>query len=121
MVASRAGVNRTWHPACFVCSVCKELLVDLIYFYKDGKLFCGRHHAETIKPRCSSCDEVNMVIIQCTETIAPRNPLNNEPCPFIYLRDNKIFGLIIKVARFSKPNSYNFGPELLLNLTTTIF
>ena len=58
VVASRAGVNRTWHPACFVCSVCKELLVDLIYFYKDGKLFCGRHHAETIKPRCSSCDEV---------------------------------------------------------------
>ncbi len=32
--------------------------MDLIYFYKDGKLFCGRHHAETIKPRCSACDEV---------------------------------------------------------------
>ncbi len=58
VAASRAGPTRYWHPACFVCSVCKELLVDLIYFYKDAKLFCGRHHAETMKPRCSACDEV---------------------------------------------------------------
>ena len=36
----------------------QELLVDLIYFYKDRKLYCGRHHAETLKPRCSACDEV---------------------------------------------------------------
>jgi len=36
-----------------------ELLVDLVYFYgKDGQLYCGRHHAETLKPRCSACDEV---------------------------------------------------------------
>ena len=33
--------------------------MDLIYFYKDRKLFCGRHHAETLKPRCSACDEVS--------------------------------------------------------------
>ena len=33
--------------------------MDLIYFYKDHKLFCGRHHAETLKPRCSACDEVS--------------------------------------------------------------
>ena len=56
--ASRAGPDKRWHPNCFCCSTCKELLVDLIYFYKDGKLYCGRHHAETMKPRCSSCDEV---------------------------------------------------------------
>ena len=58
MGASRAGPTRVWHPTCFACSVCQELLVDLIYFYKDKKLFCGRHHAETTKPRCSACDEV---------------------------------------------------------------
>ena len=29
-----------------------------IYFYKDGNVFCGRHHAETVKPRCAGCDEV---------------------------------------------------------------
>jgi hypothetical protein len=36
------------------------LLVDLIYFYheKDEKVYCGRHHAEKIKPRCAACDEV---------------------------------------------------------------
>ena len=32
--------------------------MDLIYFYKDRKLYCGRHHAESTKPRCSACDEV---------------------------------------------------------------
>lgn len=56
--ASRAGPNMCWHPGCFLCCVCKELLVDLIYFFRDGKLYCGRHHAETLKPRCSACDEV---------------------------------------------------------------
>lgn len=48
-----------WHPACFVCSMCNELLVDLIYFYQDGKIYCGRHHAERLKPRCTACDEVD--------------------------------------------------------------
>ncbi|XP_046663029.1 protein prickle-like [Homalodisca vitripennis] len=56
--ASRVGPNSCWHPACFVCSVCQELLVDLIYFYREGKLYCGRHHAETLKPRCPACDEL---------------------------------------------------------------
>lgn len=58
--ASRAGHGVCWHPHCFVCSTCDELLVDLIYFYQDGKIFCGRHHAERLKPRCSACDEVGL-------------------------------------------------------------
>ena len=52
---------------CGVCHVSghnfssfQELLVDLIYFYKDRKLYCGRHHAEALKPRCSACDEVSV-------------------------------------------------------------
>lgn len=64
--AQRLGANVCWHPGCFVCSVCKEILVDLIYFYKDGSLFCGRHHAETMKPRCSACDEI-IFSDECTE------------------------------------------------------
>lgn len=56
--SSRAGPGLCWHPACFACSTCSELLVDLIYFYHDGKIHCGRHHAELLKPRCSACDEV---------------------------------------------------------------
>ncbi|PNF21818.1 hypothetical protein B7P43_G08458 [Cryptotermes secundus] len=64
--ASRAGPNTCWHPACFTCCICKELLVDLIYFYREGKLYCGRHHAETLKPRCSACDEI-ILADECTE------------------------------------------------------
>lgn len=56
--SSRAGPGPRWHPACFACATCRELLVDLIYFYHDGKVHCGRHHAELLKPRCSACDEV---------------------------------------------------------------
>ncbi|KAL0978546.1 hypothetical protein UPYG_G00171930 [Umbra pygmaea] len=64
--ASRAGHGVCWHPGCFVCSMCDELLVDLIYFYQEGKIFCGRHHAERLKPRCSACDEI-IFADECTE------------------------------------------------------
>ncbi|XP_055621522.1 protein prickle-like isoform X2 [Toxorhynchites rutilus septentrionalis] len=64
--ASRFDPGTCWHPACFVCSVCKELLVDLIYFHREAKLYCGRHHAETLKPRCSACDEI-ILADECTE------------------------------------------------------
>uniref|UniRef100_A0A336K8B4 Protein prickle n=1 Tax=Culicoides sonorensis TaxID=179676 RepID=A0A336K8B4_CULSO len=64
--ASRFGPNSCWHPSCFVCFVCKELLVDLIYFHREGRLYCGRHHAETLKPRCSACDEI-ILADECTE------------------------------------------------------
>ena len=62
--AARAGPDMLWHPHCFKCSCCEELLVDLIYFYANGRLFCGRHHAETLKPRCSACDEVRISFFQ---------------------------------------------------------
>lgn len=64
--ATRAGPSPCWHPACFVCATCEELLVDLIYFYQNGKIHCGRHHAELLKPRCSSCDEI-IFADECTE------------------------------------------------------
>ncbi|XP_051547385.1 prickle-like protein 1 isoform X2 [Myxocyprinus asiaticus] len=64
--ASRAGPGPCWHAACFTCSTCQELLVDLIYFYHSGKIYCGRHHAELLKPRCSACDEI-IFADECTE------------------------------------------------------
>ncbi|XP_028849825.1 prickle planar cell polarity protein 3 isoform X2 [Denticeps clupeoides] len=64
--ASRAGHGSCWHPQCFQCSSCSELLVDLIYFYQDGQIFCGRHHAERLKPRCQACDEI-ILADKCTE------------------------------------------------------
>lgn len=54
----RAGYDKQWHPTCFVCVKCSEPLVDLIYFWKDGAPWCGRHYCESIRPRCSGCDEV---------------------------------------------------------------
>ncbi|MBN3310660.1 LMCD1 protein, partial [Amia calva] len=56
--AERAGYGRQWHPACFVCSQCGEALVDLIYFWKNGSLLCGRHYCQTVRPRCTGCDEL---------------------------------------------------------------
>jgi hypothetical protein len=66
--AARAGPQSCWHPACFNCSTCSELLVDLIYFYNttDSKVYCGRHHAEQHKPRCPACDEI-IFSDECTE------------------------------------------------------
>ncbi|XP_028567940.2 prickle planar cell polarity protein 3 isoform X3 [Podarcis muralis] len=64
--ASRAGHGACWHPQCFVCTTCRELLVDLIYFYQGGKIYCGRHHAERLKPRCEACDEI-IFADECTE------------------------------------------------------
>ncbi|KAG5838906.1 hypothetical protein ANANG_G00228650, partial [Anguilla anguilla] len=64
--ASRAGHGTCWHPQCFLCATCNELLVDLIYFYQDGKIYCGRHHAERQKPRCQACDEI-ILADECTE------------------------------------------------------
>nr|XP_032626032.1 prickle planar cell polarity protein 3-like isoform X1 [Chelonoidis abingdonii] len=64
--ASRAGHGACWHPQCFQCTTCQELLVDLIYFYQEGKVYCGRHHAEHLKPRCQACDEI-IFADECTE------------------------------------------------------
>ncbi|CAJ1084658.1 prickle-like protein 2 [Xyrichtys novacula] len=64
--ASRAGHGSCWHPQCFKCASCSELLVDLIYFYQDGQIYCGRHHAERLKPRCQACDEI-ILADECTE------------------------------------------------------
>ncbi|KAM5145872.1 prickle planar cell polarity protein 3 [Mantella aurantiaca] len=64
--AARAGLASCWHPQCFTCARCSELLCDLIYFYQGGQVYCGRHHAELQRPRCSACDEV-IFSVECTQ------------------------------------------------------
>ncbi|XP_031700526.1 prickle planar cell polarity protein 3 isoform X1 [Anarrhichthys ocellatus] len=64
--ASRAAKSSCWHPQCFQCATCSELLVDLIYFFQEGQIYCGRHHAERLKPRCQACDEI-ILADECTE------------------------------------------------------
>lgn len=62
VLAERTGRGIAWHPQCFVCFTCQELLVDLVYFFHKGKVFCGRHYAEIMKiPRCFACDELIFV------------------------------------------------------------
>nr|XP_034341595.1 testin-like [Arvicanthis niloticus] len=56
--AERSGYDKFWHPACFICSTCGEILVNMIYFWKNGKLYCGRHYCDSEKPRCAGCDEL---------------------------------------------------------------
>ncbi|KAK1117863.1 hypothetical protein K0M31_015535 [Melipona bicolor] len=54
--------NAVWHPGCFTCSMCNELLADLVYFYYKNKLYCGRDLATLLGiPRCFACDELIFV------------------------------------------------------------
>uniref|UniRef100_A0A1I7ZX43 LIM zinc-binding domain-containing protein n=1 Tax=Steinernema glaseri TaxID=37863 RepID=A0A1I7ZX43_9BILA len=57
VVAPKLGENTGWHPACFICTTCEQLLIDLTYCVRDGLIYCERHYAELHKPRCSACDE----------------------------------------------------------------
>ncbi|XP_023575804.1 prickle-like protein 4 isoform X3 [Octodon degus] len=52
------GKQRCWHQACFACQACSQVLTHLIYFYHDGHLYCGRHHAELLRSRCPACDQL---------------------------------------------------------------
>nr|CAH7740968.1 unnamed protein product [Callosobruchus chinensis] len=58
VAAPRMG-DDIWHPACFKCTTCDDLLVDLAYCVYDDKIYCERHYAEKMKPRCAGCDEVS--------------------------------------------------------------
>lgn len=53
------GSGTGWHPGCFTCATCNELLVDMIYFCRNEEIFCERHYADSIYPRCAACDEVS--------------------------------------------------------------
>lgn len=62
VVTVEKAKNILWHPGCFVCSVCNELLVDLVYFYYKNQLYCGRDLASLLGiPRCFACDELIFV------------------------------------------------------------
>ncbi|KAM9324392.1 LIM and cysteine-rich domains protein 1 [Gastrophryne carolinensis] len=56
--SDHADYKKQWHPACFVCCQCREPLVNLIHFWKNNRLWCGRHYCESERPRCMGCDEI---------------------------------------------------------------
>ena len=43
VLAPKLGAEAAWHPGCFVCLVCEELLVDLTHCVRDGSVYCGTH------------------------------------------------------------------------------
>lgn len=53
--------------------------MDLIYFHHNGKIHCGRHHAEVLKPRCSACDEI-ILADECTEAEGRHWHMNHFAC-----------------------------------------
>uniref|UniRef100_A0A0N4ZCR9 Prickle-like protein 2 n=1 Tax=Parastrongyloides trichosuri TaxID=131310 RepID=A0A0N4ZCR9_PARTI len=55
---SKGPGKNVFHPTCFKCDVCNQLLVDLLYFFYNGKYYCGRHYGEQIYSRCFGCDEL---------------------------------------------------------------
>ncbi|XP_047590313.1 prickle-like protein 4 [Lutra lutra] len=77
--AAPAGERRGWHPACFACQACGQALINLIYFYHDGHLYCGRHHAELLRPRCPACDQL-IFSRRCTEAEGRRWHENHFCC-----------------------------------------
>nr|XP_030147858.3 prickle-like protein 4 [Taeniopygia guttata] len=76
--ASRLG-DQFWHPSCFSCHFCHQQLVDLIYFQQDGRIYCGRHHAELFRPRCASCDQL-IFMEECVEAEGRRWHLEHFCC-----------------------------------------
>ncbi|KAA0193996.1 hypothetical protein HAZT_HAZT011209 [Hyalella azteca] len=59
VICERAGPQKFWHPRCFVCHECGELLADMIYFWHGDHIYCGRHYHKVAEvPRCHGCDEL---------------------------------------------------------------
>lgn len=79
MFAARAGERCFWHRACFACQACGQALINLIYFYHNGHLYCGRHHAELLRPRCPACDQL-IFSQRCTEAEGRRWHENHFCC-----------------------------------------
>lgn len=60
--AERLGKDAHWHPKCFKCNKCSQLLVDLIYFHFKNEIYCARDLADLMEiPRCTACDELILV------------------------------------------------------------
>ena len=79
VVANRFDSSNVWHPSCFKCCIDGELLVDMIYFCWDNRLYCGRHHGELFKPRCYGCEEVTQCFLKKRKRILDKmNPKSDK-------------------------------------------
>ncbi|KAF9787956.1 hypothetical protein BJ322DRAFT_1046199 [Thelephora terrestris] len=49
------AMGARWHPGCFRCCMCNELLENLSSYEKDGRSFCHLDYHELYAPRCYHC------------------------------------------------------------------
>ncbi|KAF4564692.1 hypothetical protein EYR40_010863 [Pleurotus pulmonarius] len=52
-IVSAMGLR--WHPQCFKCTVCDELLEHVSSFEHEGRPYCHLDYHENFAPRCYSC------------------------------------------------------------------
>ncbi|KAF8814782.1 hypothetical protein BYT27DRAFT_7156521 [Phlegmacium glaucopus] len=50
-----SAMGSRWHPACFRCTVCDELLEHVSSYEHEGRPYCHLDYHEKFAPRCYSC------------------------------------------------------------------
>jgi len=50
-----SAMGSRWHPACFRCTVCNELLEHVSSYEHEGRPYCHLDYHENFAPRCYSC------------------------------------------------------------------
>ncbi|KAG1776882.1 hypothetical protein EV702DRAFT_1197904 [Suillus placidus] len=50
-----SAMGQRWHPGCFCCSACNELLEHVSSFDHEGKPYCHLDYHENFAPRCYHC------------------------------------------------------------------
>ncbi|TFK34459.1 hypothetical protein BDQ12DRAFT_613425 [Crucibulum laeve] len=50
-----SAMGARWHPACFKCTVCSELLEHVSSYEHEGRPYCHLDYHENFAPRCYSC------------------------------------------------------------------
>ncbi|KAI0819939.1 hypothetical protein BC628DRAFT_949533 [Trametes gibbosa] len=50
-----SAMDMRWHPGCFRCCVCDELLENLSSYAHDGRPYCHLDYHERFAPRCYHC------------------------------------------------------------------
>ncbi len=61
--AEHADPLARWHPKCFSCDECSELLNDLLYYNYENRIYCQKHYNVLTKPKvfCAACDMVRIL------------------------------------------------------------
>jgi len=50
-----SAIGERWHPECFRCTICNELLEHVSSYEHDGRPYCHLDYHESFAPRCYHC------------------------------------------------------------------